>query len=217
MDWIFLDIFGLFFVAENAFGVAGVHFDCFLAVFHWLFLDCFRVLLALSGVFCLVRLDEWEVNPFLRVVNVISLGLTCRLCDDWTGIFFLLDVLELDVDWLAALAALAALLVGTERCAALAGRDFDFWVLKGDDEALLGDLWTGEAEVWEWAWGFPESWVNEDVLCDVLAGELWTARLLVVFPVAWCVITGTHWTAGAENRRYYQERHWINYCFIFSF
>lgn len=60
------------------------------------------------------------------MVNVISLGLTCRLCDDWTGIFFLLDVLELDVDWLAALAALAALLVGTERCAALAGRDFNF-------------------------------------------------------------------------------------------
>lgn len=80
-------------------------------------------MLALSGVFCLVRLDEWEVNPFLRVVNVISLGLTCRLCDDWTGIFFLLDVLELDVDWLAAL---AALLVGTERCAAQAGRGFDF-------------------------------------------------------------------------------------------
>ena len=59
----------------------------------------------LRGVFRPVKPDERGVRPFLARVNVLFLGLTCRLClfDVRTGFFFLLDVLEFKDNWLAAL------------------------------------------------------------------------------------------------------------------
>lgn len=73
-------------------------------------------------MFDLDRPGELGFKPSLAEVNVLFLGLPCGFCfcDDWSDFFFLLDVLELEGNWPLAL------LGGTERDAALAGRGFDF-------------------------------------------------------------------------------------------
>lgn len=62
-------------------------------------------MLALGGVFRLIRPDEPRVNAFLAEVNVFFLGQTCGfcLCGACTGFPFLFNVLEFEDNWLAAL------------------------------------------------------------------------------------------------------------------
>lgn len=59
----------------------------------------------LRGIFRPVKPDERGVSLLLAEVNVLFLGLTCRLClfAVRTVFFFLLDILEFKDNWLAAL------------------------------------------------------------------------------------------------------------------